>query len=47
MLKLVAATKNKGKLEEFRRLLDGLPVEIISWSEVCAELDVEDRKSVV
>ncbi len=42
MLKLVAATKNKGKLEEFRRLLDGLPVEIISWSEVCAELDVDE-----
>ena len=42
MLKLVAATKNKGKLEEFRRLLDGLPVEVISWAEVCAELDVEE-----
>ena len=37
MLKIVAATKNKGKLEEFRRLLEGLAVELISWAEVCPE----------
>ena len=39
MLKIVAATKNKGKLEEFRRLLEGLAVELISWAEVCPELE--------
>ena len=42
MLKIVAATKNKGKLEEFRRLLEGLAVELISWAEVCPELEVEE-----
>lgn len=42
MLKLVAATKNKGKLEEFRRLLEGLPVELVSWAEICPELEVEE-----
>lgn len=42
MHKIVAATKNKGKLEEFRRLLDGLPVELISWAEACPELEVEE-----
>lgn len=42
MLKIVAATKNKGKLEEFRRLLEGLAVELVSWAEACPELEVEE-----
>ena len=42
---LVVATSNKGKLEELRALLAGLPVEVRSVAEVLAEPPkvVEDR----
>lgn len=41
-MKIVAATKNEGKLREFRQLLDGLDIEVVSQEEVCPELEVEE-----
>lgn len=41
-MKIVAATKNEGKLREFRQLLAGLDVEIVSQNEVCPDLEVEE-----
>ena len=41
-MKIVAATKNEGKLREFRQLLDGLDIEVVSQEEVCPGLEVEE-----
>lgn len=42
MMKLIAATRNKGKLAEFRRILAHLPVEVVSQFDCCPELEVEE-----
>lgn len=42
MMTLVAATRNKGKLAEFRRILAHLPVEVVSQFDRCPELEVEE-----
>ena len=34
---LVVATSNRGKLEEFRALLAGLPVRVHTIEEACAK----------
>jgi XTP/dITP diphosphohydrolase len=42
-LKLLAATTNKNKLQEFSRILSPLGVELISPAELGIELDVEEN----
>ena len=41
-MKIVAATKNEGKLREFRQLLSGLDIEIVSQEDICPDLEVEE-----
>ena len=41
-MKLIAATRNKGKLAEFRRILEHLSVEVVSQFECCPDLEVEE-----
>ena len=41
-MKLIAATRNKGKLAEFRRILAHLDVEVVSQFECCPDLEVEE-----
>ena len=41
-MKLIAATRNKGKLAEFRRILAHLDVEVVSQFECCPDLVVEE-----
>lgn len=43
--KLVIATRNRGKLREFRRLFEGLPYEVLSLGDVGIESDVEETGS--
>ena len=43
--KLVIATRNRGKLREFRRLFDGLPYEVLSLGDVGIEAEVEETGS--
>ena len=43
--KLVVATRNRGKLREFRRLFDGLPYEVLSLAEAGIDADVEETGS--
>lgn len=46
MKKLVLATNNPGKVREFRRLLAGVPLEVVTPAEVGVALDVvEDGDS--
>ncbi len=42
MKKLLIATTNKGKLNEFSKLLSDLPVELVSLSDVGIDTDVEE-----
>lgn len=44
-IKLIAATKNKGKLDEFAQLLVQLPCDIVSMAEVGIEDDIEENGS--
>lgn len=41
-MKLVAATANKHKLEEFRQILEPMGIEVLSAAEVNASADVEE-----
>ena len=41
-MKLIAATRNKGKLAEFRRILAHLDVDVVSQFECCPDLEVEE-----
>jgi len=41
-VKLVCATRNKGKIREFQRLFAGLSVEILSLSDVGFEDEIEE-----
>ena len=41
-MKLIAATRNKGKLAEFRRILEHLDVDVVSQFECCPDLEVEE-----
>ena len=41
-MKLLAATGNRHKLEEFKRILEPLGVEVLSPADVGVELDVEE-----
>lgn len=41
-MKVIAATKNKGKLREMAEILSGLDIEIVSQQEAGIELDVEE-----
>ncbi len=43
--KLVIATRNRGKLREFRRLFDDLPYEVLSLGDVGIEAEVEETGS--
>jgi XTP/dITP diphosphohydrolase len=45
MKMLVAATRNKGKLREFRELLAGLPLEVVSLSIFPAIAEIEETGS--
>ncbi|MCL1885933.1 MAG: XTP/dITP diphosphatase [Dehalococcoidia bacterium] len=40
--KLLLATNNKGKLEEFRILLSGVPFDLVSPHQVGVQLDVDE-----
>lgn len=40
MERLIAATKNKGKINEIKQVLSGLPLDIISMSEAGIDIDV-------
>ena len=42
MLTLIAATRNKGKLAEFRRILEHLSADVVSQFDRCPELEVEE-----
>ena len=42
MKRLLLATTNHGKQREFRRLLDGLPAELVTPDELGLDLDVEE-----
>ncbi len=42
MMKLVLASNNSGKLEEFKRILEPLGVELISQKEAGAQVQVEE-----
>lgn len=42
MRKLVLATNNPGKVREFRRLLEGLPIEVLTPGELGIALDVDE-----
>ena len=42
MITLVAATRNKGKLAEFCRILEHLPVRVVSQFDCCPDLEVEE-----
>jgi len=44
-IKLIAATKNRGKLEEIKHLLAQLPVEIVSMTEAGISDDIEENGS--
>ena len=44
-LKLLIATNNRGKVEEYRSLLDGLPLEMVVPKEIGIKLDVEETGS--
>lgn len=41
-MKVIAATKNKGKIKEMQEILSPLDIEIISQEEIGIELDVEE-----
>ncbi|MBQ8301120.1 MAG: non-canonical purine NTP pyrophosphatase, partial [Clostridia bacterium] len=41
-MKVIAATKNKGKIREMHEILSPLDIEIISQQEMGIELDVEE-----
>lgn len=41
-MKVIAATKNKGKIKEMQEILSPLDIEIISQEEMGIELDVEE-----
>ncbi len=43
--RLVIATRNPGKLREFRRLFNGLPYEVLSLEDVGIEAEVEETGS--
>lgn len=42
MNKLLIATKNKGKIKEFRNILSYLPIELVTLSDVGIEDDIEE-----
>ena len=42
MQKLLIATKNKGKIKEFRNLLSYLPIELVTLSDIGIEDDIEE-----
>jgi XTP/dITP diphosphohydrolase len=41
--RIIAATKNKGKLEELKQLLSGLPYEVLSMAEAGVTDDIEEN----
>src|SRR4030042_2201818 len=43
MSKLLLATTNRGKVREYRHLLDGLPFELVTPNEVGIDIDVEEN----
>lgn len=45
MVHLVVATKNKGKMKEFRSILSALPVTLLSMEEAGITLDVDETGS--
>ena len=42
MLKLLLATTNKGKIKEYRRLLEGLELDIVSPDQLDLDINVEE-----
>ena len=45
MVRLVVATKNKGKMKELRAILSGVPVAVQSMEEAGLDVDVEETGS--
>ncbi|MDI9483056.1 MAG: XTP/dITP diphosphatase [Bacillota bacterium] len=41
--KLIVASKNDGKIKEIKKILDGLPIEIISMKEAGIDPDIEEN----
>ena len=42
MMKIVAATNNKGKVKEIKSILGGIGLEVVSQGEIGLDLDVEE-----
>lgn len=47
MIKLLVATTNKGKLREYRQMLEGAPVEMVTLDEAGIALDVEETGATI
>ena len=41
-MKLLVGTGNPGKVREFRELLDGLPVELVTPADIGLDIEVEE-----
>ena len=41
-MRLILASNNKNKLREFRQLVEGMDIELLSQSEAGLHLDVEE-----
>ncbi len=45
MMRLILASNNRNKLKEFRRLVEGMDIELLSQSEAGLDLDVDETGS--
>jgi len=44
-IKLLLATNNKGKVKEYRSLLEGLPLELVTLAEISIKADIAETGS--
>ncbi|KPU45949.1 Non-canonical purine NTP pyrophosphatase [Oxobacter pfennigii] len=44
MMKIVAATKNRNKIREFKEILEGFPISILSLEDMGLDIDVVEDK---
>lgn len=43
MNKIIVATQNKGKVTEIKKLLEGLPIEVLTMGEAHLDIDIEEN----
>ncbi|MEF9960765.1 MAG: RdgB/HAM1 family non-canonical purine NTP pyrophosphatase [Niameybacter sp.] len=43
MKKIIFATQNQGKVKEIKKILEGLPVEVLTMSEAGIDIDIEEN----